>query len=217
MAGPAPDPFGGAETPRESPRCGEDRLLAAGRSRDRRERREAETAERPGRRSALRAYHLACNRGWGCKRNRRSDSYFAEPAPEMRALLALARGRGRRPGPPRDLRALRAKPLRFRRAPAIRMIPASLKRIAPWLALAALLALADQASKDAISSSLRYGEGRGIAPFFNLRPAPNRGAAFSFLAHAGGWQRALFIAVAVAAPPAILLLLVRHSIQRLFS
>src|SRR5438105_10334173 len=33
MAGPAPDPFGGAETPRESSLRGEDRLLAAGRSR----------------------------------------------------------------------------------------------------------------------------------------------------------------------------------------
>src|SRR5258708_34381594 len=164
MAGPAPDPFGGAETPRESPRSGEDRLLAAGRSRDRRERREAETAERPGRRSALRAHHLACNRGWGCKRSRRSDSYFAEPAPEMRALLALARGRGRRPGPPRDLRALRAKPLRFRRAPAIRMIPASLKRIAPWLALAAPLALADPACKRPIRTPLPPPHPRTIPP-----------------------------------------------------
>src|SRR5258708_19512663 len=181
MAGPAPDPFGGAETPRESPRCGEDRLLAAGRSRDRRERREAETAERPGRRSALRAYHLACNRGWGCKRNRRSDSYFAEPAPEMRALLALARGRGRRPGPPRDLRALRAKPLRFRRAPAIRMIPASLKRIAPWLALAALLALADHASKYTVISTLRSCEVLACPPSFNPMPPPTPSPPSPFL------------------------------------
>jgi len=54
----------------------------------------------------------------------------------------------------------------------------------PWLALALLLALADQASKAAISSSLRFGEVREIAPFFNLVLAHNRGAAFSFLADA---------------------------------
>jgi signal peptidase II len=93
----------------------------------------------------------------------------------------------------------------------------NLKRIAPWLALAALLALADQASKVAISSSLRLGEVREIASFFNLVLAHNRGAAFSFLADAGGWQRALFIGVAVAATTAIVALLLRHSSERLFS
>src|SRR5213594_3742679 len=108
----------------------------------------------------------------------------------MRALLALARGRGRRPGPPGDLRALRAEPLRFRRAPAIRMSPAGLKPITPW---------------------------RALAPFFNLVLAHNRGAAFSFLADAGGWQRALFIGIAVAATGAIVFLLAKHSSERLFS
>src|SRR2546430_9764284 len=135
----------------------------------------------------------------------------------MRALLALARGGRSRPGPPGNLRALRAESLRVRRAPAIRMLPAGLKRIAPWLALALLLALADQASKYAISASLRFGEVREITPFFNLVLAHNRGAAFSFLADAGGWQRALFIGVAVAATGAIVFLLVRHSSERLFS
>src|SRR5256885_787132 len=135
----------------------------------------------------------------------------------MRALLALACGRGHRPVPPGDLRALRAKSLRVRRTPAIRMIPASMKRIAPWLALALVLALADQASKYAISSTLRFGEVREIAPFFNLVLAHNRGAAFSFLADAGGWQRALFIAIAVAATGAIVVLLARPSSARLFS
>ena len=97
------------------------------------------------------------------------------------------------------------------------MIPASLKRIAPWLALALVLALADQSTKYAISASLRFGEVREIAPFFNLVLAHNRGAAFSFLADAGGWQRALFIGIAVAATGAIVFLLVRHSSERLFS
>jgi signal peptidase II len=97
------------------------------------------------------------------------------------------------------------------------MIPARLKRIAPWLALALLLTLADQASKSAISSSLRFGEVREITPFFNLVLAHNRGAAFSFLSDAGGWQRAFFIGIAVAATAVIVFLLARHSSERLFS
>jgi len=58
---------------------------------------------------------------------------------------------------------------------------------------------------------------REIAPFFNLVLAHNRGAAFSFLADAGGWQRVLFIGIAVAATAAILFLLAGHSSERLFS
>ena len=93
----------------------------------------------------------------------------------------------------------------------------ALRRIAPWLALAALLALADQASKSAISAGLSMGEVRGITPFFNLVIAHNRGAAFSFLSDAGGWQRALFIGIAVVATAIIVAMLVRHSSERLFS
>src|SRR5260370_36515233 len=97
------------------------------------------------------------------------------------------------------------------------MSPENLKRIAPWLSLALLLALADQASKAAISSTLGLGGVRGIGPFFNLVLAHNRGAAFSFLADAGGWQRMLFIGIAVAATAAIVFLLAGHSSERLFS
>lgn len=92
-----------------------------------------------------------------------------------------------------------------------------LKRVAPWLALAAVLALADQASKGAISANLRIGEAREITGFFNLVLAHNRGAAFSFLSDAGGWQRALFIGIAVLATAVIVVMLVRHSGERLFS
>jgi signal peptidase II len=92
-----------------------------------------------------------------------------------------------------------------------------LRRVLPWLALAALLALADQASKSAISASLRIGEAREITGFFNLVLAHNRGAAFSFLSDAGGWQRTLFIGVAVLATAVIVAMLLRHSGERLFS
>ena len=55
-----------------------------------------------------------------------------------------------------------------------------------------------------------------IAPFFNLVLARNRGAAFSFLAEASGWQRELFIGVALAAAVWIIYLLRRHANDRLF-
>ena len=97
------------------------------------------------------------------------------------------------------------------------MTAGGLKRVAPWLLLAAALALADQASKAAISAHLRVGEVREITGFFNLVLAHNRGAAFSFLSDAGGWQRALFIAIAVAATAVIVVMLARHSSERLFS
>ena len=93
----------------------------------------------------------------------------------------------------------------------------ALRRIAPWLAIAALVVVADQLSKSAISASLRLGEVREVTGFFNLVLAHNRGAAFSFLSDAGGWQRLLFIAIAVAATAFIVVMLARHSSERLFS
>jgi len=93
----------------------------------------------------------------------------------------------------------------------------ALNRVAPWLAIAALVVIADQASKSAISASLRLGEIREVTGFFNLVLAHNRGAAFSFLSDAGGWQRLLFIGIAVAATAFIVVMLARHSSERLFS
>jgi signal peptidase II len=91
-----------------------------------------------------------------------------------------------------------------------------LKRVLPWLALAVLLALADQASKSAVSSGLHLGEVREMTSFFNLVLAHNRGAAFSFLSDAGGWQRLLFIAIAALATAVIVAMLLRHSGEGLF-
>ena len=96
------------------------------------------------------------------------------------------------------------------------MMAAPLKRLAPWLALAALLVLADQASKYAVSANLRPGEVREITGFFNLVLTYNRGAAFSFLSDAGGWQRALFIGIAIVAVAVIVGLLAKHPGEGLF-
>jgi signal peptidase II len=93
---------------------------------------------------------------------------------------------------------------------------AGLKRIVPWLALAALIAAADQAGKYAIGSSLRIGEVREITGFFNLVLAYNRGAAFSFLSDAAGWQRGLFIGIAILATVIIVAMLAKYSGERVF-
>jgi signal peptidase II len=90
------------------------------------------------------------------------------------------------------------------------------KRIAPWLGLAALVALLDQASKTALAASFRPGEIREITGFFNLVLVYNRGAAFSFLSDAAGWQREFFIGIAAVAAVVIVALLARHPGERLF-
>jgi signal peptidase II len=46
--------------------------------------------------------------------------------------------------------------------------------------------------------NLLYGVDNYILPFFDLTLLYNRGAAFSFLSDAGGWQRYFFVAIAAA-------------------
>ena len=85
-----------------------------------------------------------------------------------------------------------------------------------WLALAALLAALDQLSKFAITRMLTAGGNLDLAPFFNLVLVHNRGAAFSLLSSASGWQRELFIAIAVIASVWVIYLLRRYPRQTLF-
>lgn len=79
-----------------------------------------------------------------------------------------------------------------------------------WLAIAAGVVALDLATKAWISSAFRYGEVREVTPFFNLVLVHNQGAAFSFLADAGGWQRWFFTAVAMAISITLLVLLPRQ-------
>ena len=58
-----------------------------------------------------------------------------------------------------------------------------------WLALSAAVVALDLATKAWITAVFRYGEVREVTPFFNLVLVHNKGAAFSFLADAGGWLR----------------------------
>ncbi len=78
-----------------------------------------------------------------------------------------------------------------------------------WLVLSLAVIIVDQLSKVAVLSSLRVGEERVVTGFFSIVLAFNSGAAFSFLADAGGWQRYLFSAIAVGAAGALVWLLSR--------
>ena len=62
-----------------------------------------------------------------------------------------------------------------------------------YLWLSALVVVLDQVSKWVMVSWLSLYETVAVIPYFNLTMAHNTGAAFSFLAGAGGWQRWFFI------------------------
>ena len=78
-----------------------------------------------------------------------------------------------------------------------------------WFGLAALVVAADQISKLAILGAFAPGERMALTGFFNLVLVFNRGAAFSFLAGAPGWQTPLFAAVAVIAIVVVTVILLR--------
>ena len=85
-----------------------------------------------------------------------------------------------------------------------------------WLTLSGAIVGLDQLVKFAVSAALEPREVVEITSFFNLVLVHNRGAAFSFLASAAGWQRELFIGIALAASAWIVWLLRRYPQQRLF-
>ncbi len=66
-----------------------------------------------------------------------------------------------------------------------------------WLFCAAGIVLVDQITKLAILRRFSEGERVNFTSFFDLTLAYNPGAAFSFLANAGGWQRWFFTALAL--------------------
>lgn len=85
-----------------------------------------------------------------------------------------------------------------------------------WLWISLIVLAADQATKLWILELLQPGQSIPLFPGFNLVLAFNRGAAFSMLAQADGWQRPLFITIAIVASATMLYLLRRHAGQRLF-
>jgi signal peptidase II len=91
------------------------------------------------------------------------------------------------------------------------------QRMLPWLALALLVIFLDQLTKVVIERTFSPGDVHEVTGFFNLVLTYNKGAAFSFLASASGWQDEFLTTVGIAASLFILYLLARHGHQRLFA
>ena len=86
-----------------------------------------------------------------------------------------------------------------------------------WLWLAVLAFVLDQASKLAVVKLLPFGyPGVEITPFFNLVHVYNKGAAFSFLADQGGWQRWFFALFAIGVSAAMTVGLRRQAANQLW-
>ena len=86
-----------------------------------------------------------------------------------------------------------------------------------WLGIAVLIVVADQFTKVLVLGSFQYGDSLPLTSFFNMVRVHNLGAAFSFLAGAGGWQRWFFTGLGIVTALVMVWLLRSHAGQRLFS
>jgi signal peptidase II len=78
-----------------------------------------------------------------------------------------------------------------------------------WLLLSVLVVIADQVSKAWIVRHFAEFEFVSLLPILDITRMHNVGAAFSFLASASGWQRWLFIALALAVSIGIIVWMLR--------
>ncbi|HUW51333.1 MAG TPA: signal peptidase II [Sulfuricella sp.] len=86
-----------------------------------------------------------------------------------------------------------------------------------WLTVSVVVIALDQITKQWVSQSLGLMDVIPVTPYFNLVLAHNAGAAFSFLAGAGGWQRGFFSLIALVAAAVIVHLLRKHYGEKMFS
>jgi len=85
-----------------------------------------------------------------------------------------------------------------------------------WLALSGLVILLDQYTKFIIEKSFKLGEYRPITNYVGFTLAHNRGAAFSFLSQASGWQKYFFLGIGIGASAFMIYLIRKHHRNRLF-
>jgi signal peptidase II len=68
-----------------------------------------------------------------------------------------------------------------------------------WFALALAVVIADQVTKAIVLARFFLGERVEVTGFFNMVLVYNKGAAFSFLSDAGGWQTPALVVFALVA------------------
>ena len=71
-----------------------------------------------------------------------------------------------------------------------------IRRYTLWMSIALVIDISDELTKLAIVDFIDLYGKVSLASFLNLTHQHNYGAAFSFLANAGGWQRWFFVALA---------------------
>lgn len=86
-----------------------------------------------------------------------------------------------------------------------------------WLLISLVVIVLDLYTKYLVQQSFVLGDKLTMTSFFDLVRYHNEGAAFSFLAHAGGWQKWFFSAISVFASGLMLYLLQKHQNEKLFS
>jgi signal peptidase II len=85
-----------------------------------------------------------------------------------------------------------------------------------WLSISAIVVALDLYTKRLVQQAFEYGDHHAVTSFFDLVRYHNEGAAFSFLANAGGWQRFFFTGISVVATAVIIYLLRKHTQNKLF-
>jgi signal peptidase II len=85
-----------------------------------------------------------------------------------------------------------------------------------WLSISAIVVALDLYTKRLVQQAFEYGDHHAVTSFFDLVRYHNEGAAFSFLANAGGWQRSFFTGISVVATAVIIYLLRKHTQNKLF-
>jgi signal peptidase II len=85
-----------------------------------------------------------------------------------------------------------------------------------WFLISAVIVVLDLYTKHLVQQAFEYGEHLTVTSFFDLVRYHNEGAAFSFLANAGGWQKLFFSAVSVVAIVIISYLIRKHQTEKLF-
>ena len=78
-----------------------------------------------------------------------------------------------------------------------------------WLWITFIFLVIDQVSKQWVAGAMELYQSIKVLPFFNITYAQNPGAAFSFLADQGGWQRWFFTIIAAVASVVFLIWLKR--------
>ena len=87
----------------------------------------------------------------------------------------------------------------------------------PWFGIAAFFWAADQAIKYAVTLRMQLFDSIPIVPGFNWVYVLNPGAAFSFLANSGGWQRYFFTIIALVVSAVLMVVLWRGVVSKLES